>query len=153
MFSILDISQEENVITKRNGIACVEPSMTFLHNSSLNWVNCCYALSSSIANFDFNVIKEQALVKFSSLGFINVFSHLGGRVGGWVVLSSSVPLLEGLGILGLAMGTPISLDMDIYKVAVRNEPILEAQMIIEVGVLDHLQSFIPVDAYRLKWVF
>ncbi|KAK1400840.1 hypothetical protein POM88_000445 [Heracleum sosnowskyi] len=75
-----DISRLEKAITKRNGVTCVKPSVDFLHDLAVNWVNGCYALPQSVVYFEFNVIKDHALHKFSSLGFINVFNHFGGVI-------------------------------------------------------------------------
>ncbi|KAK1400831.1 hypothetical protein POM88_000436 [Heracleum sosnowskyi] len=75
-----DISRLEKAITKRNGVTCVKPSVDFLHDLAVNWVNGCYALPQSVVYFEFDVIKDHALHKFSSLGFINVFNHFGGVI-------------------------------------------------------------------------
>lgn len=78
LINMLDISCEEDAIRKIDGVTCVEPSVGFLHDSAMNWVNCCYVIPDSTVCFKFVVIKEYALSKFSSIGLINVFSHFGG---------------------------------------------------------------------------
>ncbi|KAK1378264.1 hypothetical protein POM88_025008 [Heracleum sosnowskyi] len=71
----------------------------------------------------------------------------------WVRFSR-VPFLywtvKGLCLLGLAVGKLIGMDRGTHRAAVRNEPSLEARMLIEVGVLDPLQNFILVDVYAVN---
>ncbi|KAK1402038.1 hypothetical protein POM88_001643 [Heracleum sosnowskyi] len=53
-------------------------------------------------------------------------------------------------MLGLAVGNLLGMDKSTHRAAVRNEPTLEARMLIEVGILDPPQNFILVDAYAIN---
>ncbi|KAK1393675.1 hypothetical protein POM88_012731 [Heracleum sosnowskyi] len=160
-----NITRGEKALIRRNGITYVELSVNFLHNSTMNWVNCCYALPQYDVCFQFDVVKDISLNMFNFLGLINVFNHFGGNLvfhfrnvkGDEVCVSfSHVSFLywtvKGLCMLDLAVGTPIAMEQDTHR-TVRNEPILEARMLIEVGTLDPLQNFIMVNAYDVNRKF
>ncbi|KAK1383788.1 hypothetical protein POM88_021523 [Heracleum sosnowskyi] len=105
----------------------------FLRNNPIVIANCVFKMKSWHEFFPDNLDnlgneKFRIWVKFTRVPFIY-----------WTV--------KGLCMLGSEVGDLIGMDKNMHEAAVRNEPIPEAWMFIEIGVLDPVKHFILVSAY------
>ncbi|KAK1399861.1 hypothetical protein POM88_009724 [Heracleum sosnowskyi] len=97
----------------RTGVTCVEPILDFIHESTLNWGYCCFAIHVSVNCFPFEGIRESALTLFGYLGLTNVFRHFRG----FLVFS----FRDKIGVSNFLKNCLVVIDKCVFKVKSRHE--------------------------------